>query len=67
MTQVTGMTLLTGDQPMPENGQPARATLHPTALLIEDAARLLSAAGGQLITDAMLELDIAAGAPTKAD
>jgi len=63
MTHVTGMTLLAGDQPMPENGQLARTTLNPIVLSIEDAARVLSAAGGRLVTEAMLKLDIAEGAP----
>ncbi|HPM24727.1 MAG TPA: hypothetical protein PLP66_12535 [Phycisphaerae bacterium] len=43
------------------------AKLSPTALSIADAARLLSAAGGQPVTVAMLEADVAAGAPTNAD
>jgi hypothetical protein len=41
--------------------------LNPTALPLADAARLLSAAGGQAVTVAMLEADVAAGAPTNAD
>ena len=41
--------------------------LRPTALTPADAARLLSAAGGQTVTMAMLAADIAAGAPTNAD
>lgn len=44
--------------------QPA---LDPTALTPEDAARLLSRAGGQPVTVEMLQADIAAGAPTNAD
>ncbi|MCP4594516.1 MAG: hypothetical protein GY842_27610 [bacterium] len=39
----------------------------PTALPVADAARLLSAAGGQQVTVEMLEADVAAGAPTNAD
>lgn len=45
----------------------ARARLDPTALPVADAARLLSAAGGQRVTVEMLEADIAAGAPTNPD
>jgi hypothetical protein len=41
--------------------------LNPTALPLTDAARLLSAAGGQVVTVAMLEADVAAGAPTNPD
>lgn len=41
--------------------------LNPTALTLADAARLLSAAGGQAVTVEMLEADVAAGAPTNAD
>ena len=41
--------------------------LSPTALPLADAARLLSAAGGQRVTVEMLEADIAAGAPTNPD
>jgi hypothetical protein len=41
--------------------------LNPTALPLADAARLLSAVGGQIVTDAMLAADVAAGAPTNAD
>jgi len=45
----------------------ASAKLSPTALPMADAARLLSAAGGQRVTVEMLEADIAAGAPTNPD
>lgn len=41
--------------------------LNPTALPLADAARLLSAVGGQAVTVAMLEADVAAGAPANAD
>jgi hypothetical protein len=41
--------------------------LNPTALPLADAARLLSAVGGQVVTVAMLEADVAAGAPTNPD
>ena len=42
----------------------ARARLDPAALPLADAARLLSAAGGQRVTVEILEADVAAGAPT---
>ena len=41
--------------------------LSPTALPFPDAARLLSNAGGQLITVEMLDADVLAGAPTNPD
>jgi hypothetical protein len=41
--------------------------LDPKALPVADAARMLSAAGGQRIDLAMLEADIARGAPTNGD
>ncbi|RMF84295.1 MAG: hypothetical protein D6744_03305, partial [Planctomycetota bacterium] len=41
--------------------------MNPMALTTVDAARLLSAAGGQRVTVEMLEADIAAGAPTNPD
>ena len=43
------------------------APLNPTALPVEDAARLLSAAGGGVVTADMLRADIESGAPTNAD
>lgn len=47
--------------------QPNKPTLNPTALPVADAARLLSAAGGQRVTAEMIQADIDAGAPTNAD
>ena len=41
--------------------------LSPTALPLAEAARLLSAVGGQVVTTEMLQADVAAGAPTNAD
>lgn len=41
--------------------------LNPTALPVADAARLLSAVGGQAVTVEMLHADIAVGAPANAD
>lgn len=45
----------------------AEAKLNPTALPVAEAARLLSAVGGQAVTVEMLQANIAAGAPTNAD
>ncbi|QOJ04319.1 MAG: hypothetical protein HRU71_12845 [Planctomycetia bacterium] len=45
--------------------QPNR--LNPSALSIADAARLLTAAGGQLVTAEMIQSDVDAGAPANAD
>jgi len=41
--------------------------LNPAGLTLADAARILSAAGGQRVTIDMLQEDIVAGAPTNAD
>jgi len=41
--------------------------LNPAGLTLADAARILSAAGGQRVTPEMLQEDVAAGAPTNAD
>jgi hypothetical protein len=45
----------------------AKPALNPTALPVADAARLLSAAGGQRVTADMIQADIDAGAPTNGD
>jgi hypothetical protein len=45
----------------------AKVTLNPQALALCDAARVFSAAAGATIDVAMLEADIAAGAPANAD
>jgi len=42
-------------------------SLNPMAMRVADAARLLSRAGGQRITEARLRADIDAGAPTNPD
>ena len=42
-------------------------TMNPAALSLTDAAKVLSAAGGQRVTIEMLQEDVAAGAPTNAD
>ena len=41
--------------------------LNPAALSLADLARVLTLAGGQRIDAAMLEVDLADGAPTNAD
>jgi len=41
--------------------------LNPAAMPVGDAARMLSRAGGQRVTEAMLSADIDAGAPTNPD
>ena len=45
----------------------ARSILNPTSLPVADAARLLAHASGQAVTAAMIEADLAAGAPANAD
>ena len=45
----------------------AETKLNPAALPVAEAARLLSAVGGQAVTVEMLQADLAAGAPTNAD
>ncbi len=47
------------------NRGPQRAD--PTALAVVDAAKLLSAAGGQRINSEMIQTDVDAGAPTNGD
>lgn len=49
---------------MPDS--PAK-TIDPVALSPGDAARLLTKAGGRLITEATIQCDIDDGAPTNAD
>lgn len=41
--------------------------LNPAAIPVADAARMLSRAGGQRVTEDMLRADIGAGAPTNPD
>ena len=53
---------------MAENRDSLPATgLNPNALTLADAARLLAKAGDQPISEAMLQDDVAAGAPTNPD
>ena len=44
-----------------------KPSLSPTSLSVADAARLLTKAGGQPVTIAMFEADLAVGAPANAD
>lgn len=55
---------MTGEH-KPGVGVPQR--LDPAAMAVADAARLLSRAGGQRITEDMLRADVDAGAPTNPD
>jgi hypothetical protein len=41
--------------------------LNPAAMPVADAARVLTRLGGKPVTEAMLRVDINAGAPTNAD
>jgi hypothetical protein len=43
------------------DAEPTR--LNPNALSVSDAARLLTKAGGQTVTEEMIRADLAAGAP----
>ncbi|MCH7687821.1 MAG: hypothetical protein IH899_14250 [Planctomycetes bacterium] len=45
----------------------APISMNPTTLRIEDAAQILSKAGGRLVTEEMLRNDIDDGAPANAD
>lgn len=49
------------------SGDESRKPINPSALAVADAARLLAKVGGPSITEAMLQNDVAAGAPTNAD
>ena len=52
---------------MPNRDAASRSGLNPMALPLTDAARLLSAVGGQVVTVEMLKADVEAGAPTNPD
>ncbi len=45
----------------------AKLALNPTALSVADAARLLSPAGGHVVTPEQIRADIDAGAPSNGD
>ena len=49
------------------NDDSGKPSLSPTSLTVADAARLLTKAGSQAVTIAMLEADLVAGAPANAD
>ena len=54
--------------PTQPDDQPDRpGGLNPAALSVTDTARLLTRVGGQPVSEAMVELDIDAGAPTNVD
>ena len=52
---------------MANDGPEMAKTLNPAALTVADAARILTAAGGEAVTAEMIQADIEAGAPTNAD
>jgi len=54
---------MTDDEAAFENAPPQRAGMNPAALTLADAARLLTAVGGKLVTAAMLQAAIDRGAP----
>jgi hypothetical protein len=49
------------------NDDNEKASLNPMSLAFADLALLLTKVGGQSVTVAMLQADIAAGAPVNAD
>ena len=64
VTFVTNVAHYPGGLSMPDASQPPRAQLNPSALSVEEAALVLSRAGGQQVTETMIREDIAEGAPT---
>jgi len=69
VTDVTQMTQPPGDTRMADNNQEKepKAVLSPTALSLDDAARLLTGAGGTPVTREMIQTDIDDGAPANVD
>ncbi|GMU35777.1 MAG: hypothetical protein AMXMBFR20_36480 [Planctomycetia bacterium] len=55
------------ETPPTPHGPMSRPTLNPTAIAVDDAARLLGAAAGQHVSEAMILADIDAGAPVNGD
>lgn len=53
--------------PSPRAAAQGMSRLNPAALLVADAARVLTRLGGKAVTEDMLNADIVAGAPTNAD
>ena len=49
------------------NHENAQSSLNPLSLTIADAVRLLSRAGGQPLTEEMLQHDLKGGAPSNDD
>jgi hypothetical protein len=49
------------------NDAETKQPLRPTALSVDDAARLLTRAGGKPVTAEMLKADLANGAPANPD
>ena len=62
-----GGTSLGASTLQPTGEHPGQTGLKITALAVEDAAKILSAAAGRAISVAMIREDIEAGAPTNAD
>jgi hypothetical protein len=52
---------------MADGAETIPTKLNPAALSVVDAARLLTKATGQSVTEAMLQADVAAGAPANPD
>jgi hypothetical protein len=48
-------------------GNHQKPSLSPASMTVADVARLLTKAGGHLVTIGMLEADLAAGAPANGD
>lgn len=46
---------------------PNEGSLNPNALAVADAVRLLAKVSGERVTEAMLQKDLAAGAPANPD
>ncbi len=51
----------------PEDQNERQGGLNPAALSVTDTARLLTRVGGQPVSEAMVKLDIDAGAPINGD
>jgi hypothetical protein len=49
------------------NEDSEKASLNPMSLAVADLAQLLTKVGGQSVTAAILQADIASGAPVNAD
>lgn len=49
---------------VPGMAAPGSAPINPLSLTVDEAARMLTAAGGKKVTPEMVQADINAGAPT---